>query len=118
MHHRVQASDIVSFGLAVSVLDYGIGLRLSILNSARMTDKEYEQSIRKQLSELFNKGFEDFAKYRDNRPVYDMCIRQHLDKAKMLTLMNTDLEQLCKRISLDFKGIIEEEYRRASGTLI
>lgn len=78
-----------------------------------MTDKEYEQSIRKQLSELFNKGFEDFAKYRDNRPVYDMCIRQHLDKARMLTLMNTDLELLCKRIGLDFKSIIDEEYLRA-----
>lgn len=81
-----------------------------------MTDKEYEQSIRKQLSELFNKGFEDFAKYRDNRPVYDICIRQHFDKSKMLTLMNTDLELLCKRIGLDFKSIIDEEYQRAMGT--
>lgn len=78
-----------------------------------MTDKEYEQSIRKQLNELFNKGFEDFAKYRDNRPVYDMCIRQHLDKAKMLSLMNTDLQLLCKSIGLDFKTVIENEYQQA-----
>lgn len=78
-----------------------------------MTDKDYEAKIRHDLQELFNDGFTAFESYCDNPPVYEMCVRQHLDKAKMLSLMNTDLQLLCKSISLDFKAVIEEEYQRA-----
>lgn len=78
-----------------------------------MTDKEYEMKIRHDLQELFNDGFAAFEKYRDNRPVYEMCVRQHLDKARMLSLMNTDMQLLCKSIGLDFRAVIEEEYQRA-----
>ncbi len=78
-----------------------------------MTDKEYEMKIRHDLQELFNDGFTAFEKYRDNRPVYEMCVRQHLDKARMLSLMNTDMQLLCKSIGLDFRVVIEEEYQRA-----
>jgi hypothetical protein len=42
-----------------------------------------------------------------------MCVKQHIDKAKMLMRMNTDMELLCERISLDFKSVIEEEYQQA-----
>ena len=78
-----------------------------------MTDREYEQSIRQQLSDLFNDGFTAFEQFKDNRPVYEMCVRQHLAKARMLSLMNTDMELLCKSIGLNFKEVVEEEYMRA-----
>ena len=78
-----------------------------------MTDKNYEKSIRKQLSETFNEGFTAFEEFKDNPTVYEMCVKQHIDKVKMLMRMNTDMELLCERISLDFKSVIEEEYQQA-----
>ena len=78
-----------------------------------MTDKNYEKSIRKQLSETFNEGFMAFKEFKDNPTVYERCVKQHIDKVKMLMRMNTDMELLCERISLDFKSVIEEEYQRA-----
>jgi hypothetical protein len=78
-----------------------------------MTDKNYEKSIRKQLSETFNEGFIAFKEFKDNPTVYERCVKQHIDKAKMLMRMNTDMELLCERISLDFKSVIEEEYQQA-----
>lgn len=78
-----------------------------------MTNEEYEQKLRKQLSDTFNDGLTAFERYMDNRSVYDMCVRQHLEKAKKLSLMNTDLELLCKSIGLDYKIVVEKEYQRA-----
>ena len=78
-----------------------------------MTDKNYEKSIRKQLSETFNEGFTAFEEFKGNPAVYEMCVKQHIDKAKMLIQMNADMELLCKRIGLDFKSVIEEEYQHA-----
>jgi hypothetical protein len=78
-----------------------------------MTDKNYEKSIRKQLSETFNEGFTAFEEFKGNPAVYEMCVKQHIDKAKMLMRMNTDMELLCERINLDFKSVIEEEYQQA-----
>lgn len=78
-----------------------------------MTNKDYEESIRKQLSETFNEGFTAFEEFKGNPAVYEMCVKQHIDKAKMLLLLNTDMELLCKRIGLDFKSVIEEEYQHA-----
>lgn len=78
-----------------------------------MTDKNYEKSIRKQLSETFNEGFTAFEEFKGNPAVYEMCVKQHIDKAKMLMQMNADMELLCKRIGLDFESVIEEEYQHA-----
>lgn len=78
-----------------------------------MADKDYEKKIRKQLSDLFNKGFDDFAEFRDNRPVYEAFIKNHLDTTKDLILLNADMELLCKNIGLNFEDVIEEEYRKA-----
>ena len=78
-----------------------------------MTNEDFEQKIRKQLSDTFNDGLTAFERYMDNRSVYDMCVRQHLEKAKKLSLMNTDLELLCKSIGLDYKIVVEKEYQRA-----
>ena len=75
-----------------------------------MTNEDFEQKIRKQLSDTFNDGLTAFERYMDNRSVYDMCVRQHLEKAKKLSLMNTDLELLCKSIGLDYKTVVDEEY--------
>lgn len=82
-----------------------------------MADKDYEKSIRQQLSNLFNDGFTAFEQFKDNRPVYEMCVRQHLEKARMLSLMNTDMELLCKSIGLNFKAVVEEEYLCAEAKL-
>lgn len=78
-----------------------------------MTNKDYEESIRKQLSETFNEGFTAFEEFKGNPAVYEMCVKQHIDKAKMLMQMNTDMELLCKHIGLDFESVIEEEYQHA-----
>ena len=83
-----------------------------------MTDQDYEQKIRKQLSDTFNDGLTAFERYKDNRSVYEMCVRQHLEKAKKLSLMNTDLDLLCKTIGLNFKKVVDEEYQRALAKLM
>ncbi len=78
-----------------------------------MSDKKYEQSIRKQLRDTFNDGFAAFEEFKNNRPMFETCIRQHMDKAKMLLQMNTDMELLCLSLDIDFKAVIEEEYQKA-----
>lgn len=78
-----------------------------------MADKDYEKKIRKQLSGLFNKGFDDFAEFKYNRPVYEAFIKNHLVTTRDLILLNADMELLCKNIGLNFKEVIEEEYRKA-----